>query len=358
MDFTDQLSISYYKIIATLNESHRIYLVQHQESKKIYVRKELEVYSLDIYKYLYENPLPGIPQIAALYEDNNTLILIEDFIQGSTLRELIDSHSLTSEQVCTYMISLCDTLNRLHSHIPPIVHRDIKPSNIIVTSFGNVILLDFNASKYYSGEEKKESDTVLLGTHGYAAPEQYGFGESSPKTDIYSIGIMLKEIASSLDNYPSEFDSIIENCTKILPEERYTSISTLKYDLELIYKKTDNTDSVSPSAESFLPPGFRTRKPWKMIIALLTYGILFYLCSTITFKESSGSPIIQRFFTFLILFGDIFAIFNYRDVQKFCPLCKSKNILAKILGYILMLFTITFGLVAIMVMILNISTPK
>lgn len=359
MDFTDQLSISYYQIIATLNETHHIYLVQHQNSKKIYVRKDLDVYSIDIYRYLYDNPLPGIPRIIELYEDNHTLILIEEYIQGSTLRELIDSRSLTSEQVCTYLSALCDILNGLHSHNPPIVHRDIKPSNIIITSFGNVVLLDFNASKYYSGEENKESDTVLLGTHGYAAPEQYGFGESSPKTDIYSIGILLKEISSSLADYPKDFDRIVENCTKILAEERYSSVLTLKYDLGMIYKKSETVTHTSGKAKSFLPPGFRTHKPWKMIIAIVVYGSLIALCSTTNFKNSSRSEtMVQRVFLMLMMFGDIFALFNYRDLQRFFPLCKSNNLILKIIGNILLIFTITFSLLAIMVIILMIMKSK
>lgn len=359
MDFTDQLSISYYQIIATLNEAHHIYLVQHQNSKKIYVRKDLDVYSINIYRYLYDNPLPGIPRIIELYEDNHTLILIEEYIQGSTLRELIDSRSLTSEQVCTYLSALCDILNGLHSHNPPIVHRDIKPSNIIITSFGNVVLLDFNASKYYSGEENRESDTVLLGTHGYAAPEQYGFGESSPKTDIYSIGILLKEITSSLTDYPKEFDKIIENCTKILAEERYSSVLTLKFDLGMIYKKSEAVAPTPETAKSFLPPGFRTRKPWKMITAIAVYGLVIALCSTSDFKNSTQTEtIIQRIFLLLIMFGDIFALFNYRDLKRFFPLCKSNNLVSKVIGNILMVFTITFGLLAIMVIILMIMKSK
>lgn len=77
------------------------------------------------------------------------------------------------------MIMLCNILNALHSMTPPIIHRDIKPSNIIITSYNYAMLLDFNAAKQFSGQN--ESDTVLIGTPGYAAPEQYGFGSSSPK---------------------------------------------------------------------------------------------------------------------------------------------------------------------------------
>ena len=95
---------------------------------------------------------------------------------------------------------LCNILEALHSMTPPIIHRDIKPSNIIITSYNYAMLLDFNAAKQFSGQN--ESDTVLIGTPGYAAPEQYGFGSSSPKTDIYSLGIVLREMLDRITPVP------------------------------------------------------------------------------------------------------------------------------------------------------------
>lgn len=94
------------------------------------------------------------------------------------------------------MYDLCEILEKLHSVTPPIVHRDTKPSNIIITNYEHVVLLDFNAAKYFADTDT--ADTILLGTKGYAAPEQYGFGSSTPQTDIYALGILLKELVKSL----------------------------------------------------------------------------------------------------------------------------------------------------------------
>ena len=91
MDLEQRLSISYYKTVATINEPHHIDLVQHQETGKFYVKKILDVYSINVYKYLKENPVNGIPQIIDFYEENNTLTLIEEYVPGITLREKIDS---------------------------------------------------------------------------------------------------------------------------------------------------------------------------------------------------------------------------------------------------------------------------
>ncbi len=65
MDLSERLTISYYKEIADINENHKVYLVQHQETKKIYVKKILDVYNLDIYRRLSAVSIPGIPKCAA-----------------------------------------------------------------------------------------------------------------------------------------------------------------------------------------------------------------------------------------------------------------------------------------------------
>ena len=198
VNLSQRLSKSFYQVVAAINEPHNVYLVQHRDSGRFYVKKVLDVYSADVYKDLKAHPIPGIPKIIDSWEEDGRLVIIEEFISGVTLRDLIESTSspaantdlreiLTVERIGHYMAGLCDILERLHSHNPPLIHRDLKPSNIIITSCGNVMLLDFNAARFYSGEPGRESDTRLLGTKGYAAPEQYGFGESSPQTDIYSM---------------------------------------------------------------------------------------------------------------------------------------------------------------------------
>ena len=108
MDLEQRLSISYYKVVATINEPHKIYLVQHQDTGKFFVKKVLDVYSIDVYKYLKGNPIVGIPQVIDYFEDNGTLTVIEAFAPGTTLKEIIESGKLSTEQIGHYMINLCD----------------------------------------------------------------------------------------------------------------------------------------------------------------------------------------------------------------------------------------------------------
>ena len=169
MDYSKQLALSYYKTIATLNEDHKVYLVQHQETQEIFVKKILTVYNADIYKELSTHHIWGTPRIIDYMEENNQLTLIESYVSGQSLDKLIQTSCLDISDILHYTTELCEILCRLHSMQPPVIHRDIKPSNIMITEHNHVVLLDFNAAKYYA--ENADKDTVLLGTKGYAAPE-------------------------------------------------------------------------------------------------------------------------------------------------------------------------------------------
>lgn len=125
LDLTNRLAVSYYQVIAVLNEEHHIYLVQHQETHKIYVKKILDVYNIDIYRQLHTSPVTGIPRIIDYCEENNQLIVIEEFISGDSLEDKLNCSSLTLEDILHYMFDLCDILEQLHSREPAIIHRDI-----------------------------------------------------------------------------------------------------------------------------------------------------------------------------------------------------------------------------------------
>ena len=167
MDYTHRLSISYYKVAAPINEPHKVFLVRHQETGKFYVRKTLDVFSTEVYEQLRSNPVRGIPKIMDFNEEDGKLTLIEEFISGCTLLDLIEStrkagspdtgtaaedvtlyDKLTVSSIGRYMIQLCEILERIHSLDPPLIHRDLKPSNIMITNCDNVILLDFGDPDY------------------------------------------------------------------------------------------------------------------------------------------------------------------------------------------------------------------
>lgn len=346
-----------YNTIATLNESHHLSIVQNKLNNKIYVKKILDVYNIDVYKKMFENQIPGLPRIIELYEDNSRLVLIEEYISGRTLQEMIETGDISAENVISYSVLLCDTVEKLHNQNPPIIHRDIKPSNIIITSSNYPVLLDFNAAKLYS--EASESDTVLLGTPGYAAPEQYGFGCSSVQTDIYTIGIVMQEMIASCGRIhlsPLEqtlFDSlapIIKKCTSMEPAFRYKSsvelreaiikVSSNFLDLDRFYNINRTVSFLSFHSQgdsySLLPPGFRSRKPWKMILSSICYIAIFALGMSLDVENSYGIKLwIDRFTFILIMLSLVFIGFDYQGVQNAFRLCKHKNRVLHYVGIVL-----------------------
>ena len=135
---------------------------------------------------------------------------------------------------------LCEILSRLHTMEPPIIHRDIKPSNIMLTEDKRVILLDLNSAKPVTPGQIQ--DTTLLGTHGFAAPEQYGFGASNIQTDLYAVGILIGYMLSGKLNSTSgctdELKNVISKCTQLDPDKRYASAEELKAALQKCSKKS------------------------------------------------------------------------------------------------------------------------
>lgn len=350
MNYSQQLALSFYKEIATLNQEHNIFLVQHQDTNKIYVKKILNIYNIDIYKELAAHPICGIPRILEYYEYDSQLIIIEDYISGQSLEELIHNNTLTLKDIIHYCIEICSILHKLHGLQPPIVHRDIKPSNIIVTEYKHVILLDFNAAKFFS--DSSSSDTILLGTKGYAAPEQYGFGSSTPKTDIYAMGILLKELTSSLPNIPHSLAKIIEKCTELNPSDRYDTIDDLSNAL-LRFLSTQKTPSSPLSYHKFLPPGFRTCTTWKMILASLNYLFFFWISISLEVEDTYGAALwFERIFCYIMFLSVVFATCNYLNIQKHFSLCRSNHLTIKVFG-ILLLDTILLTILFILMMILE-----
>lgn len=380
MDYARRLSISYYKTVAPINEAHNVDLVRHQETGRFFVRKTLDVYTASVYEQLRRNPVRGIPEVIDFCEENGRLILIEEFISGRTLREILDesrlprteeagsrgparyeggegealsggntltakgagSNALTAEMVGHYMISLCGILQRLHSMDPPIIHRDIKPSNIIIGGYGDAYLLDYNAARHYRTGEDPDMDTRLLGTQGYAAPEQYGFGQSSMQTDIYSLGKILSECAQCLPPEDHTFDRVIQKCTQMDPAKRYSSAARLRAALQKCLGISERADITGSVVNPYLPPGFRTLNPLKMIIASAVYLMIFYVSLTLEANGLTGAGLwFQRICVLVVLLTGVMVGTNYLNTQSIAPFHNSGNRLLRIAGAVFLMLSVT-----------------
>ncbi len=238
----EQMSISQFSDLSVLHESHNVFLVQSRTTGKLYVKKVMQVYNPAVYKALSDHPVKNTPRIYAMQEDqeSHTLTVIEEYISGSTLQELLDQNGpFRRSDVIRYGIMLCTILADLHRMQPAIIHRDLKPSNVILTEDDRLVLIDLNAARQM--QANKDRDTRLLGTQGFAAPEQFGFGESTPQTDLYAMGVLMTTLLTGdLDAKALPKDrlsKVIGKCLNMNPKDRYRSASGLRSSLLMLQKK-------------------------------------------------------------------------------------------------------------------------
>ena len=231
----DVLALSVYQDIEHIDNRPDIILVKHSETGQKYVKKLLTIYNRTIYDFLKNNPVDHMPVIYEIYESENCLIVIEEFVVGKTIADMLGEKTMSEDQAIGIGIAVCTILDAIHSLPTPIIHRDIKPSNIVITPENEVYLLDMNVAKWYNPD--KNDDTKYMGTRFYAAPEQVGYGlsASSAKTDVYALGVLLNVMTTGRfpkeERAKGELWNIIERCISLNSDDRYNAVE-LKSKLE------------------------------------------------------------------------------------------------------------------------------
>ena len=353
MTIEQELCLSYYQHVADINAEHCVYLVQDIRSKKFYVKKLLTVYNVEIYRYLLEHPISNTPKLVLVEEDNHVLTVIEEYIPGDTLEEILDQHGVLPEnQVINIVSSLGAILNAFHNCNPAIVNRDIKPSNIKITPDGIVKLLDMNAAKWSNSQADK--DTMLLGTQGYAAPEQYGFGPSSVLTDIYSLGVLMNVMLTrELPNKRmagGRLGAIIRKCVELSPAGRYQSVHDLLKALDLL-SGNRTIETKNSNWKKFLPPGFRNSNVIKWLFSTLGYAALISIGLGLEVENAGTLELILNRICFTIC-GLLIVLFNgnYLDIQKYFILTKNPKRWVRWFG----MAVVDIALLALSVIVLDI----
>lgn len=346
MDLAGECALSFYQELACLSQPHNVWLVQHRENHRVFVKKRAAQGSLGVFQYLKDHPVRNTPRIYEVVEDGEELILIEEYISGDTLEAVLERGPLSEQQAAALGLQLCETVARLHGAQPPILHRDIKPSNLILTPDGVLKLIDLGSAKQERREEHTHtSDTTLLGTVGYAAPEQYGFEASSVQTDIYSIGVLLNVMLTG--RFPMEtlaqgrLTPIIKKCTEMAPVNRYPTVSALEAALSAIDAALrGECPKWRPIAgqgwRRFLPPGFRGKALLVKIGAAMGYLLLFSLALTLEVENTTGLELWLNRLVFLEIFlGMILFTGNYMGIQEQLPLSRSGKWPVRLLGILL-----------------------
>lgn len=384
MTLEEESRLSFYKELTTINSRKNVMLVQHITSRELFVKKTLDIYSKPVYNQLVNTHINGIPNIIECIKDGKQLIIIEEYINGKTLSQIINEQGLFNEYKAYYIaVKLAHILVNLQACIPPIIHRDIKPSNIIIDKNEQLYLIDFNAARHVNNNNYE--DTRMLGTVYFAAPEQYGFGQSDERTDIYGFGATINYLMTG--DKPGagiakcNYSGFLKKCLMLDAINRYQSalelLNAIKYiGANNVYNKnnTFNTRTIhnnttnfnipniksrikntffnhcnkyikkqqllNSSWKKYLPPGFRSSNPVYCILAVIWYLLIIYMTFTLTVDTKDGinasltKTILYRITIFIILIIETLWYGNYLDIRRKLPGMKNINVLSFILTYI------------------------
>ena len=303
--------LSEYIEISAFNEDTAIV----QRGTSVYVKKRVPKELAYIYKILINNPHKNISDIIEIFEYDDSAVIIEEYINGKTLSEILAERGTLGEAETKKIIGqICDGLTFLHKH--NIIHRDINPSNIMLTKENAVKIIDFDISR--SLKKGAKSDTVVLGTVGYAAPEQFGFSQSGARTDLYAVGVLANVMFTgympnvTLDG--GRLGRIIKKATRIDASVRYRSVTAFRRAF------TREMDENTPVPVKILRtvPGFRTLKIWKMLIALIIYGsyipvMIMFLNWSLSNIKFLPLTVLSEILTFIIPFVLLTNLNGIRD---------------------------------------------
>ncbi len=302
------------KVLADTNKCKTL-LMRNVDTGQLVVKKIMHKAAFDIYKGLKEIKNKNLVRVYECFIQGDECVAIEDYVNGKRFDDYYQGNRLTLQEAVTRAEELCNGLKAIHEK--GIVHRDIQPKNIIISNEGTLKIIDFDISRKENHEKSK--DTELLGTVGYAAPEQYGFSQTSNRSDIYSVGVVLKEFFENQGLLSNEYlEEIVNKCMEIDPKNRFSDVNELMVELskvaemdeshnesDKIMPKTLDTSPKKPekgqktgknstknTPQKELPPitfkylldtipGFRRRKIVPMIISTIVYVWLIYIYATV-----------------------------------------------------------------------------
>ena len=213
---------------------------------------------------------PHLPAFYDSFTDQDHWYLVVQYIDGPTLESYVQqkpARRLAIWEVLDIGIQICDVLTYLHTHHPPVIFRDIKPDNIMRGTNGNVYLVDFGIARHFRPGQRR--DTQLLGSPGYAAPEQYGSAQTDERSDIYSLGTTLQTLltgSNPLDDkanhpliapsvIPQDMERLLQRMQAQQPEDRPASAQEVRLALEDIAREQGISSLIPGMRERLSPEG-------------------------------------------------------------------------------------------------------
>lgn len=212
------------RVLADKNDC-RVLRLRHKELGRDIVLRQLP-YPVAAYTALADILCENLPQVYDVIDTDDGQVVLEEYVDGITVAEWAECGRIRYAQVVKILRGVCHALSVLHEK--GFVHRDVKPENVVVRPNGQAVLVDLNISRKVSNAGR---DTMIMGTVGYASPEQLGLTQSDARTDIYACGVLLNVMLTG--KHPSEqlargrAGRIVRRCTAVNPNDRYPSAKHL-----------------------------------------------------------------------------------------------------------------------------------
>ena len=307
----DKCVLSFYREMEPIGDAGKVFLVRHIETGQVCVRKRLSAYSRELYLYLKTKRLSGIPTVYECLDDDEFIVVIEEYIGGKTLRQVMTEEGpFSNERAVKIILRLCDTLIGLHESSKPVVCRDLKPENIILTGEDNPYIIDFDSAKFV---RPGLNDTLLLGTPGYAAPEQFGFAVSDERTDIFALGVIFNEMLTGalpqVKAAKGRYGDIIARCTSLDPNDRPEKVRLLRQKL-----------GGGKVKSKWTLPGFRRGNFFFIMIAVCGYiaalaMALYYMSGDVDPERDFYDNLLLAFFWLELFCWTVAYLFNYVGIR-------------------------------------------
>jgi serine/threonine protein kinase/Tfp pilus assembly protein PilF len=320
-------TISHYKILSKLGEGGMgiVYKAEDTKLDRIVALKflpsNLTATDTDKARFIQEAKAaaainhPNVCTIFDIQEHDGQRFIVMEYVEGQTLRDKMKDQRLKIKDTIDYATQIAEALKAAHAK--DIIHRDIKSENIMVTSAGQIKVMDFGLAKL-RGSVKLTKTSTTAGTLSYSSPEQIQGKEADARSDIFSFGVVLYEmltgqlpfkgdyesalIYSILDEEPepirnirpdisSQFQEVVDRALQKDPDKRYQTINDVLTELKSIQKQEESERKQSQSGR--MTKTTSTRK--KVIVS----GGLFILIIALTllftlFKRSGPSYVLNK----------------------------------------------------------------
>jgi serine/threonine protein kinase len=228
---------------------------------------------------------PNLPRVIDRFEEDGKQFLVMEHVPGQTLRHALIARGgrASSSEVRDWAAQLCTVLGYLHAQQPPIIYRDLKPANVMLRPDGRLALIDFGIARFY--KPGQAADTAIYGTVGYAAPEQYGEGQTDQRSDIFALGVLLFHALTGYDvastpfrlpplrqlcpDLPELLADVLARATAMEPADRFADVGELAAALDNAFAPTGAPTGTQSQAAEPVPAPKRGGLPLWLFAGIL-----------------------------------------------------------------------------------------